>query len=290
MSTTMVDAAGAGLAVHRDRAGGVVELAAPRGDAHVVGLEARVGVRRVDVVGDRRGLGGGGGEQGGGGEAGQGVHRKFSGGLSGWRATSWRGSPSSTTNESRAFRHARPHWIASIAADVDAFARDESPCWPRRATLTRKRRPCSSPCSSSSSPSPPCSPTPARGRTRSASSAPSASPRPCVQVAEQIDDFHEWQQWSPWEHIDPTMQRTLQRRRRRRRRGLRMDSTGKAGAGRMEITEMRAGAGARPDRDQARLLQALEGEQHGRVPDDAHRRRHRPHLGDVRARARSCPS
>ena len=31
---------------------------------------------------------------------------------------------------------------------------------------------------------------------------------PMVQVAELIDNFHEWGKWSPWEHIDPTMQRT----------------------------------------------------------------------------------
>ncbi len=72
-------AAGARLAVHRHRARGAVELAAPRGDAHVVGLEAREGVLRVDVVGHRGGLcGKGRGGQGGGGKSGRDVHRRIS--------------------------------------------------------------------------------------------------------------------------------------------------------------------------------------------------------------------
>ena len=65
---------------------------------------------------------------------------------------------------------------------------------------------------------------------------------PIVQVAELIDDFHEWGKWSPWEHIDPTMTRTFSGADAGTGAVYEWDSKGKAGAGRMEITEMRAGA------------------------------------------------
>ena len=64
---------------------------------------------------------------------------------------------------------------------------------------------------------------------------------PMLQVAEQIDDFHAWSTWSPWEHIDPTMQRTFSGADAGVGAVYEWDSKGKAGAGRMEITEMRAG-------------------------------------------------
>ena len=65
---------------------------------------------------------------------------------------------------------------------------------------------------------------------------------PMLQVAEQIDDFHAWSTWSPWEHIDPTMTRTFSGAATGVGAIYEWDSKGKAGAGRMEITEMRAGA------------------------------------------------
>ena len=65
---------------------------------------------------------------------------------------------------------------------------------------------------------------------------------PMVPVAELIDDFHHWGQWSPWEHIDPTMTRTFSGADAGVGAVYEWDSKGKAGAGRMEITEMRAGA------------------------------------------------
>ena len=64
---------------------------------------------------------------------------------------------------------------------------------------------------------------------------------PMLQVAEQIDDFHAWAKWSPWEHIDPTMTRTFSGADAGVGAVYEWDSKGKAGAGRMEITEMRAG-------------------------------------------------
>lgn len=65
---------------------------------------------------------------------------------------------------------------------------------------------------------------------------------PMVQVAELIDDFHEWRKWSPWENIDPTLQRTYSGADAGVGAIYEWDGQGKAGAGRMEITEMRAGA------------------------------------------------
>lgn len=65
---------------------------------------------------------------------------------------------------------------------------------------------------------------------------------PMVQVAELIDNFHEWGKWSPWEHIDPTMTRTFSGADTGVGAIYEWDSQGKAGAGRMEITEMRAGS------------------------------------------------
>jgi len=64
---------------------------------------------------------------------------------------------------------------------------------------------------------------------------------PMLQVAEQIDDFRAWQRWSPWENIDPSMQRTFSGADAGVGAIYEWDSKGKAGAGRMEITEMRAG-------------------------------------------------
>ena len=65
---------------------------------------------------------------------------------------------------------------------------------------------------------------------------------PIVQVAELIDDFHQWRKWSPWEHIDPTMQRTFSGAEAGVGAVYAWEGTGKVGAGRMEITEMRSGS------------------------------------------------
>jgi len=64
---------------------------------------------------------------------------------------------------------------------------------------------------------------------------------PMLQVAEQIDDFHQWTKWSPWEHLDPSMQRTFSGADAGVGAIYAWASTGKAGAGRMEITGMDAG-------------------------------------------------
>ena len=65
---------------------------------------------------------------------------------------------------------------------------------------------------------------------------------PMLQVAEQIDDFHEWGKWSPWEHIDPTMQRKFSGADAGVGAVYEWEGTGKVGAGRKEITEMRSGS------------------------------------------------
>jgi len=65
---------------------------------------------------------------------------------------------------------------------------------------------------------------------------------PIVQVAELIDDFREWQKWSPWEHIDPTLQRKFSGAEAGVGAVYEWTGTGKAGAGRMEIIEMRTGS------------------------------------------------
>jgi len=65
---------------------------------------------------------------------------------------------------------------------------------------------------------------------------------PMLQVAELIDDFRQWQKWSPWERLDPAMQRSFSGADAGVGAVYEWTSKGKAGAGRMEITEMRADA------------------------------------------------
>ena len=36
---------------------------------------------------------------------------------------------------------------------------------------------------------------------------------PAASIHPLLDDFHRWEAWSPWEHIDATMQRTSRVRR-----------------------------------------------------------------------------
>ena len=65
---------------------------------------------------------------------------------------------------------------------------------------------------------------------------------PIVQVAELIDDFHEWSKWSPWEHMDPAMQRTYSGAAAGVGAVYEWIGNKKVGTGRMEITEMRSGS------------------------------------------------
>lgn len=51
-------------------------------------------------------------------------------------------------------------------------------------------------------------------------------------------DFHEWRHWSPWEDVDPDMERTHDGAARGEGARYAWDGNRKAGAGSMEITEV----------------------------------------------------
>ena len=52
-----------------------------------------------------------------------------------------------------------------------------------------------------------------------------------------LNDFHNWQSWSPYEKLDPEMKRTLSGADNGKGAVYAWDGAGKAGAGRMEIIE-----------------------------------------------------
>ena len=54
-----------------------------------------------------------------------------------------------------------------------------------------------------------------------------------------INDFNQWRTWSPWENIDPTMQRTYSGTAQGVGTIYAWQGTGQVGAGRMEITSTR---------------------------------------------------
>lgn len=60
---------------------------------------------------------------------------------------------------------------------------------------------------------------------------------PSTKIVPLIDDFHAWGQWSPWEKIDPTMNRTFEGPERGVGAVYGWSGNGKAGSGRMEILE-----------------------------------------------------
>lgn len=61
-----------------------------------------------------------------------------------------------------------------------------------------------------------------------------------VQVLAILEDFHRWPEWSPWEQLDPTMQRSFSGNANGKGAVYDWTSKGKAGAGRMEIREVEA--------------------------------------------------
>ena len=65
-----------------------------------------------------------------------------------------------------------------------------------------------------------------------------AAPR--QSVYDLIVDFHRWSEWSPWEDIDPTMQRTFSGARSGVGSVYEWNGNRKAGQGRMEITRVEA--------------------------------------------------
>ena len=52
-----------------------------------------------------------------------------------------------------------------------------------------------------------------------------------------LNDFHRWTEWSPWEKLDPAMQRTLGGAASGKGATYAWEGNSKAGAGRMEIVE-----------------------------------------------------
>ncbi|WP_454907714.1 SRPBCC family protein [Variovorax gossypii] len=60
---------------------------------------------------------------------------------------------------------------------------------------------------------------------------------PAEKIFPLIDDFHRWGTWSPYEKLDPDMQRSFGGSASGKGATYAWESKGKAGAGRMEITE-----------------------------------------------------
>jgi hypothetical protein len=59
---------------------------------------------------------------------------------------------------------------------------------------------------------------------------------PAARVHELVDDFHHWQQWSPWEGLDPALERTYTGPDHGVGAHYAWSGNKKAGAGSMEIT------------------------------------------------------
>jgi hypothetical protein len=60
---------------------------------------------------------------------------------------------------------------------------------------------------------------------------------PATTVHAQIADFRRWQAWSPWERIDPTLERRFSGAASGKGAVYEWSGKGKAGAGRMEILD-----------------------------------------------------
>lgn len=65
---------------------------------------------------------------------------------------------------------------------------------------------------------------------------------PPERIQGYIDDFHQWGQWSPYEKLDPQMQRSFSGAERGRGAVYAWEGNGKAGAGRMDILESDPGS------------------------------------------------
>jgi len=61
---------------------------------------------------------------------------------------------------------------------------------------------------------------------------------PPEKIAALIGDFHNWERWSPWEHLDPAMQRSFTGAPSGTGAVYSWQGDSKVGAGRMEITRM----------------------------------------------------
>jgi uncharacterized protein YndB with AHSA1/START domain len=63
---------------------------------------------------------------------------------------------------------------------------------------------------------------------------------PSERIFPLINDFHEWEKWSPYERLDPTMKRTFSGSSLGKGAIYGWEGNGKAGAGRMEIEDSAA--------------------------------------------------
>lgn len=70
---------------------------------------------------------------------------------------------------------------------------------------------------------------------------------PPVRIYDQIANFHNWTNWSPWEDVDPELQRTYSGAESGTGAVYRWSGNRKAGQGRMEITEATAPSRVRID-------------------------------------------
>ena len=63
---------------------------------------------------------------------------------------------------------------------------------------------------------------------------------PAEKIYPRINDFHEWGAWSPWEKLDPSIQKTYSGPESGRGAGYAWQGNSNVGQGRMEITDSAA--------------------------------------------------
>lgn len=61
---------------------------------------------------------------------------------------------------------------------------------------------------------------------------------PADRIFALIDDFHQWRRWSPWEKLDPALDRNYSGEEMGKGAVYDWEGNGKAGKGRMEIVEI----------------------------------------------------
>lgn len=64
---------------------------------------------------------------------------------------------------------------------------------------------------------------------------------PVKAIVPQIENFHRWEAWSPWEHLDPTMRKTFEGPETGVGAIYAWAGNSKVGEGRMTVVESRAG-------------------------------------------------
>lgn len=79
---------------------------------------------------------------------------------------------------------------------------------------------------------------------------------PAEKIYALIEDFHAWDAWSPYEKLDPAMQRTFGGAARGPGAVYAWDSKGKAGAGRMQIADVSPPSQVTIDLDFSRPMKA----------------------------------